>query len=90
VFCNKSAAVSDICDTFLQLYSLALTGVLQLCLILWPVGTDQKVAVLFNVSRTEDYCQRLLVPHTLVVLLTTLIALKLQTCASYCDVNPHL
>jgi len=46
---NKSATISDICDTFLQLDSLALTDVLLLCLILWPVGTDQKVVVLSNV-----------------------------------------
>jgi hypothetical protein len=81
---------SDVCDTFLQLYSLALTDVLQFCLILWPGGKDQKVAVLFHVSRTEEHFQCLLVPHTLVVLLTTLTALNLQTCALYCDVNPHL
>jgi len=69
---NRSAKVSDICDIFLQLWSLALADVLQICLILWPIGTDQKVAVLFNVSRTVDCCQRLLVPRTLVVLLTAL------------------
>jgi len=82
--------LSDICDTFLQLHCLALTDVLQFCLILLPGGKDQKVSVLFNLSRTEDHCQCLLVAHTLVVLLTILTALNLQTGASYCDVNPHL